>query len=239
MDVKELEREFKILAQPNDETCGPTCLHAVYNYYQDDLDLEQIISEVNMLKDGGTLAVMLGNHALKRGYDVIIYTYNLHVFDPSWFESETNISDKLLKQSQYKNDPKLKQATDAYLKFLKLGGQIKFAELKPKLLKKILKKGHPILSGLSATYLYKSPREISETNSYDDIKGEPSGHFVVVFDYNEKLKNFSIADPLKPNPMLDEVQHYRVSAQGLVNSILLGMITYDANLLIIQPKLNA
>ena len=27
------ELDLDILAQPDDETCGPTCLHAVYRYF--------------------------------------------------------------------------------------------------------------------------------------------------------------------------------------------------------------
>lgn len=52
--------------QPDDYTCGPTCLHAVYNYYNDDIQLEDVISQVDRLEDGGTLGVMLANHALQR-----------------------------------------------------------------------------------------------------------------------------------------------------------------------------
>ncbi len=74
-----------ILPQPDDTTCGPTCLHAAYRYYGDIISLTQVIREVRKLKGGGTLAVFLACHALKRGYQAKIYTYNLHVFDPTWF----------------------------------------------------------------------------------------------------------------------------------------------------------
>src|SRR5579859_887135 len=76
--------DFDIKAQPDDITCGPTCLHALYQYYNDTIALKEVINEVKSLKTGGTLAVMLGNHALQRGYDAHIYTYNLTIFDPSW-----------------------------------------------------------------------------------------------------------------------------------------------------------
>ena len=36
-------------------------------------------------RQGGTLDVFLANHALKRGYDATIFTYNLDLFDPTWF----------------------------------------------------------------------------------------------------------------------------------------------------------
>ena len=68
--------------QPDDMTCGPTCLHAVYRYFDDDVPLEQVVGEASMLDEGGTLAVLLGCHAQRRGYEASIYTYNLDVFDP-------------------------------------------------------------------------------------------------------------------------------------------------------------
>jgi len=77
-----------IQPQPDETTCGPTCLQAVYRYYDDDLPLEQVIEEHRQLREGGTLAVFLACHALRRGYKATIYTYNLEVFDPSWFVPE-------------------------------------------------------------------------------------------------------------------------------------------------------
>jgi ABC-type bacteriocin/lantibiotic exporter with double-glycine peptidase domain len=81
---------FDIKAQPDEVTCGPTCLHALYQYYRDEIGLKEVIAEVKSLKSGGTLAVMLGNHALKRGYKASLYTYNLNTFDPSWFKFSTS-----------------------------------------------------------------------------------------------------------------------------------------------------
>jgi hypothetical protein len=68
-----------IQAQPGDTTCGPTCLHAVYNYFGDKISLRNVIGQVKQLKGGGTLAVLLGCHALRRGYRAKLYTFNLQV----------------------------------------------------------------------------------------------------------------------------------------------------------------
>ncbi len=77
--------DLKILPQPTETTCGPTCLHALYRYFGERISLDRIIKEIPYLEEGGTLAVTLGNHALSRGYKATIYTYNLHIFDPTWF----------------------------------------------------------------------------------------------------------------------------------------------------------
>lgn len=226
---------LEIHAQPNDETCGPTCLQAVYQYYNDYQPLEKVISQVKTLKTGGTLAVMLGNHALARGYQATIYTYNLQMFDPTWFRGKVDLAAKLTEQREYKTAKKFQVATDSYLKFLEKGGKIKFEELNSKLIRSLLNQNLPILTGLSATYLYNCAREIGETNQYHDIQGEPTGHFVVVQGFDPVNKLAHIADPLEKNPISD-TQHYMVTLQRLVNSILLGIVTYDANLLIISKK---
>jgi len=228
--------KVNIKAQPDDVTCGPTCLHAVYNYYHETIGIDDVIRQVQQLKGGGTLGVMLGMHALERGYDVTLYTYNLHIFDPFWFsQPNVDLSEKLKQQMEYKSSQKIQYASKAYLRYLGMGGKIKFEELTVKLLKKYLTKKTPVLTGLSATYLYQSQREIGETNQYDDIKGEPAGHFVVINGYSRATKEVYIADPLHANPMSDS-QHYKVGIDRLLNAIMLGIVTYDANLLIIQPK---
>jgi hypothetical protein len=235
-DRQALFLNFDIKAQPDDITCGPTCLHAIYQYYHDDIPLKDVVNEVKSLKTGGTLAVMLGNHALKRGYKAHIYTYNLNVFDPSWFSlSQNKMIDNLKKQMRYKfRSKKLLVASKAYIKFIESGGTIQQTELDQHLLKKYLKKSTPVLTGLSATYLYGTQREIPATNKYDSIKGEPVGHFVIINGYEEATNTIYLADPMNPNPL--QSQYYSVSFDRLINSIMLGIVTYDANLLVIEPK---
>src|SRR3970040_464663 len=116
---KELVLEFDIEEQPDDVTCGPTCLQALYRYYNDDVSLKQLIREVKQLKNGGTLAVMLGNNALKRGYKATIYSYNLNVFDPSWAElSKRKVIRNLNHQMAFKHKRrKLQVASKAYIHF--------------------------------------------------------------------------------------------------------------------------
>jgi len=234
---KELVLGFDIQAQPDEVTCGPTCLHALYNYYGDDVPLTEVIRDVRKLKFGGTLAVMLGHHALKRGYRAHIYTYNLNVFDPTWFKSSSKkMIQHLHEQMEFKHKRrKLLVASEAYIKFLEAGGELRNSELDETLIKDYLRQSIPILTGLSATYLYGTAREIPQFDIYDSIKGEPAGHFVVITGFDENKDIAYIADPMEPNP-LGKGQVYGVSFRRLINSILLGIVTYDANLLIIGPK---
>lgn len=258
------EFHFDILAQPDDTTCGPTCLQALYSYYDDQVPLSRVIAEVPALAAGGTLAVLLGEHALRRGYEATIYTYNLEVFDPSWFKGEvtepltlqlakdqsggrpavklaeqvTNrqlLIQRLREQRQHKQWMKLQTASQAYETFLELGGTIRMQELNSKLIRGFLKKSVPILTGLSSTYLYFTKREIPESCKPDDVRGYPCGHFVVLCGYDQTTRMVSVADPYLPNP-LGEKHHYKVHLDRLIAAILLGVLTYDANLLVLEPQ---
>jgi hypothetical protein len=225
-----------ILAQPDEITCGPTCLHALYRYYGDDIPLNRLIGEIPMLEGGGTLAVWLACHALRRGYRATIYTYKLQVFDPTWFLPDgPDLRAGLEAQIRFKDDPKLRAASQAYLEFLDLGGTLRFEDLTTSLIRHYLKRSIPVLTGLSATYLYRSPREFGPRSDFDDIRGEPSGHFVVLCGYDKKERTVVIADPLLPNPVA-EGQLYDIDIDRVICAILLGVLTYDANLLIVQPR---
>lgn len=224
--------------QPDDYTCGPTCLHAVYNYYNDNIELDDVISQVERLDDGGTLGVMLANHALQRSYKAVIYTYNLRIFDPTWFELPDGIIEIKLKQmlDGLEKGSKMALAVQQYLKFLELGGEIRFKDLNANLLRYYLKRELPILTGLSSTYLYRCARErdAGDKMVYDDIRGLPTGHFVVLSGYKLNNRTVRVADPYSSNPEYSK-HYYDVKVDRLINSILLGILTYDANLLILEP----
>jgi hypothetical protein len=230
---------FDIRPQPDSTTCGPTCLHAVYRYFNDPIALSRVIAEVPALEGGGTLSVYLASHALRRGYRTTIIPYNLQIFDPTWSTVPPGtIAEKLRRQCALKRDlPGFERVTEGYLEYLLLGGRLKFEVLTVALIRKYLKRGIPVMTGLSATYLYNSAREYDLDGRvvYDDVRGESVGHFVVLAGYNRNTRRVLVADPFLPNPMADG-QHYSVDIYRLVCAIMLGILTNDGDLLIIQPK---
>ncbi len=231
--------QFEMQTQPDDVTCGPTCLHAVYRYYGDEIDLADVVAQAPQLEGGGTLGVYLALHALRRGYKATIYTYNLQMFDPTWFVRKgPDVKERLRAQMKHKDDSKLHVASKAYIEFLEEGGRLRFEDLSRALLRATLNRGVPILTGLSATYLYRCAREIGSDNSPDDLRGEPSGHFVVLHGYNRLRRLVSVADPLQSNPIANS-PFYEVQIDRLVCSILLGNFTYDANLVLLEPRQRA
>jgi hypothetical protein len=235
-DKMATDLQLEILPQPDTSTCGPTCLHAVYRFYDDDIGLEQIIAEHRSVRSGGTLAVFLACHALRRGYRATIYTYNLEVFDPTWFVPETrDLAERLQQQLRFKNDPRISEATQGYLEYLELGGRLRYQDLTPSLIRHYLKKNIPVITGLSATYLYQSPREFGPNDDYDDLRGKPAGHFVVLSGYNKAERLVTVVDPMHPNPVAPS-HTYDVKIDRVLCAILLGIVTHDANLLVIEPR---
>jgi len=234
---------LSIHTQPDDETCGPTCLHAVYNHYGLSINLEKVIDSVDRSASGGTMTPLLGKHALMHGFKTTIYINNLDVFDPSWFKhgraSREELIAKLTAQAKYKHEKKgVMEYSQAYLTYLELGGDVCFRTISVKLLKEYFKQKLPILTGLSATYLYGCAREqYLEDGSavYDDIRGTPCGHFVVLCGYDDKKKHIIVADPSRANPLSND-NYYKVNINRLINAIMLGVLTLDGNLLIIQPQ---
>jgi hypothetical protein len=227
---------LEILRQPDHLTCGPTCLQAVYRYFGDSIPLPQVIEEIPQLEDGGTLAVVMACHALRRGYDATIYTYNVNVFDPTWFKpGAAQLAERLEAQREATDSRKLRLACAEYLDFLQLGGTLRMEDLTSELIRKFVKNSTPILTGLSATYLYRARREFGRDSIPDDVRGFPVGHFVVLCGYDQSKRTVLVADPLHPNPLADE-QTYAVEIDRVKNAILLGIVTHDANLLIIEPR---
>ncbi|MCX7116205.1 MAG: peptidase-C39 like family protein [Gammaproteobacteria bacterium] len=233
---------LQIRTQPDDETCGPTSLHAIYQHYGLPISLEQIIQEVERSVSGGTLAPLLGKHALHNQFACTLYVNNLNLFDPTWFENEHTPASFLIKklraQRAYQRGRATIQASHAYENFLEMGGCIRFRTLNISLFKKYFEQNIPILTGLSATYLYQCAREWTTPEGecvYDDVRGAPCGHFVVLCGYDEKKRLVVVADPHRENP-ISHNNYYKVSISRLINAIMLGVYTFDANLLVIQPQ---
>ena len=116
-----LRLPVKMLPQPDETTCGPTCLHAVYRYWGEDARLAEVIARTRKMELGGTFAIFLACDALRQGYQATIYTYNLTVFDPTWFVPGVDIAERLQRQREVKQDARLQQVTEGYLEFLQPG----------------------------------------------------------------------------------------------------------------------
>lgn len=236
------EIKLDIQAQPDDVTCGPSCLYSMYRYLGDKtISLRQVMDQIERLDHGGTLIEVLACHGLRRGLHATIYSYHVDLLDPTWFAEDGGVHDpewvaeRLAQQLiAKKGDQRMRLATRAMQEFLRLGGDLRMEDLTPGLIARVLNSGTPILAGLSSTYLYQVSREIPETNEDDDVKGEPQGHFVMLVGYAPGKREVLVADPLSHNPPYHTAK-YRISIDRLVNAVMLGAITHDANLLVLTP----
>lgn len=224
-----LRLPVRMLPQPDETTCGPTCLHAIYRYWGEDEPLQDVIDRTHKMVHGGTFAIFLACDALRRGFQATIYTYNLTVFDPTWFAAGVDIAERLQRQREVKNDPRLRQVTAGYLEFLRLGGRLRLTDLSRPLIRGLLRRNLPILTGLSSTYLYRTAREYGPNDVPDDVRGSPAGHFVVISGYNRKERTVLVADPYGP------AQEYWINIDRVIGAVLLGIVTHDANLLVVHP----
>jgi hypothetical protein len=228
-----VELPVETLPQPDETTCGPTCLHAVYAYWNDREPLQAVIRRMRRLDSGGTYAVFLGSDALRKGYRARIYTYNLTVFDPSWFGNpRVDMRERLARQQRLKPDPRIYNATEGYLEFLELGGRIRFANLSQSLIGSVLRRRLPLLTGLSSTFLYRQPREYGPEDEPDDIRGVPQGHFVVIAGWHPKTRKVLVVDPYRPHRYGPSLRYW-LGIDRVVAAILLGIVTHDANVLIV------
>ncbi len=233
-----LHLPVKILPQPDETTCGPTCLHAIYRYWGRDDPLAEVIARNRELEHGGTFAVFLACDALRRGFQATIYTYNLTVFDPTWFVRGVDIAERLRQQREVKHDPRLQHVTDGYLEFLRLGGRLRLVDLNSTLIRGLLRRNLPILTGLSSTYLYRAAREYGPNDIPDDVRGNPAGHFVVMAGYDRAKRTVLVADPYGPHPY-GPSHEYWINIDRVLGAVLLGIVTHDANLLVVHPRRTA
>jgi hypothetical protein len=222
--------------QPDETSCGPTCLASLLEFHGEHDLLPDLLRSVPRLREGGTLGAFLGREALRRGYRARIFAYGPSVMDPTWFRLSRRVLAKRLRARASGRVPaKLRTALVALAEFVEAGGEVPWRELTPALLVSILRRGRPILAGLSATYLYRTPRERSRDNVPDALHGEPVGHFVLVCGYRGGGRSFVVRDPLATAPLARD-GGYSVAAERLVNSILLGEGTYDDLLLEVWPR---
>ncbi|MDP1927070.1 MAG: C39 family peptidase [Thiobacillus sp.] len=233
-----LRLPVKMLPQPDETTCGPTCLQAVYTYWGEDAQLQEVIDRTHKLTHGGTFAIFLACDALRQGYQATIYTYNLTVFDPTWFAPGVDIAERLQLQREAKQDARLRHVTTGYLEFLRLGGRLRLADLSRPLIRGLLRRNLPIITGLSSTYLYRAAREYGPDDEPDDIRGLPAGHFVVISGYDRKKRTVLVSDPYWRHPYSPS-HEYWVSIDRVIGAVLLGIVTHDANLLVIYPPQSA
>lgn len=161
--------ELDIQAQPDDQTCGPSCLYSLYRHFGDtELSLKQVIDQIEKLDHGGTLH--RGARASPRT-PPRLRRHHLQLPRPAprpylvrrrrrrSRRRRRRRSPQAAAPGQGRGDARFKLATKTLIDFLELGGDLRMEDLTPALLSRYIAAGSPILTGLSSTYLYGQARE--------------------------------------------------------------------------------
>lgn len=235
----ELRLPVPRLIQPDDVTCGPTSLSAVLRFHgHDKANLQAVIDATPTNPDGGTLAPHLGSAALSFGVRIRAHPLAVRIFDPTWRRLEhREILERLEARTGVLPDGPFRRVHEAWVRYMKTGGDIVLGELRTRELVRPLERGHPLICGLSVTWLYQQARERPLDNMPDDVSGMPVGHFVVITGYADRGRHFYVADPWPhpPFPGDDGTGTYLVPRRRLQQAILLGDATHDAVVLEVVP----
>lgn len=232
-DLPAVRLPVERIEQPDDLTCGPTALLQVYRYHGLRLSLAEVIGATRRNPDGGTLAVYLALSALEAGWHPTLYTFDLDVVDPTWEGLPAEeMARRLEARVEEVGGERLRRILRVYAELVRRGGEVRIVDLDRRLLVELLVAGHPVVAGLSATWLYRTPRELAEEP--DDVAGWPVGHFVVVSGYEPEGDRFLVVDPSRDIP-ISGTGVYAVRSERLMASILLSDTTDDAVLLVLDP----
>jgi hypothetical protein len=222
------------VVQPDDTTCGPSCLAQVAGFFGQQHTVPALAAGLSRLHHGGTLGVFLALRAMELGFEAAVYPLGVRVFDPTWWQLDAPaLVDRLHRRRDTLTEPLDREVIDAWVRFLRAGGHLRFAELTPALLRGAIDRGHPLICGLNVTWLYRESRE-QDDGTPDDVGGEQVGHFVTIAGYSGGGRRFDIRDPHWEAPYGVD-GHYRVGAWQLIHAILIGDRTRDAVLVELWP----
>jgi hypothetical protein len=210
----------------------PDLLAQVYRFLGYERAVDEVISDTRRNADGGTLGVYLGISALRNGFRPTIYTYNLRIFDPTWRRlSPPEISGKLRERRRFVRSRRLKRAIAAYVEYLGMGCRVPVFRARCGFLVGLLQTGHPILTGFERNVpLWVRSR--TQRGVRRRFAASPRGISSSCAGYYPRSDRFVVRDPSSNIPFSRNGK-YTVEARRLIAAILLGDVTYDANLLVL------
>jgi len=200
-------------------TCGPSSLQQILAYYGIEMDLKKIMRNVKIYKGGFAFMSDLATYVKKLGFDSKIICYDASIVDPTWSElSKRKIIQKLVKRFKFE-----KNGIKKLIKFLKVNGKLEIRIPTKELILSYLKKKVPPIICLSSTILRGKSRRYK--GKYDDIKGNPIGHFLVISGYDNGY--FIVTDPSRISKGIYKVKE---------DKLLFSWFFWGGWLLIIKPK---
>ncbi|MES2631197.1 MAG: hypothetical protein V4611_04530 [Patescibacteria group bacterium] len=232
--MQELINDIKHYYQPTNSSCGHASLAMLLSHYGDIDTPEDVINAcpVNLDEEGnekGSVSQELATLLLHRDYDVKLTTFDFQIIDLYWAGlSQSDILNRLEAVKDVRNVKSIgkiesKRYVNAYVEFLKAGGEIAIQPVpKSQMLRDMLKDG-PVFLNVSAHPLYNEGRlsygDVRETTP-DDMHGYISTHSVVLYGYNS-AGNFLLADPwegltvVEPETLLSAITAAQIECDNM------------------------
>ncbi|MBN1900523.1 hypothetical protein JW926_04265 [Candidatus Sumerlaeota bacterium] len=217
--------------QPDDISCGLSCLKMVLDYYDQEQDMQALSEICPPLYDIGLFDSQLGKTAIDLGFDVTIYTYNYRIFHPIW--NRLHLSDligKLVIKQACAMTPHQALSARHYIEYLQKGGELLFYPLSKELILAHLDQEIPVIAALDMSFLYDC------VAFYDEFSEYRATHFVIIHGYDPKRNVFHVCDPWHSIPIPHENGRYAVDADRVINAIFLGQDRNDSSLIVIRKK---
>ncbi len=175
------------------KSCGPVCLLNVYRYFGIKTELKDILKELRIDDKTTTYPAQLASHLLSNGLKTVFINTNPFVVSPSWKNIRNKeLVQKLTKWLKKNKKGRWEKSAKYLLKYLKKGGEIKICDLSTKMIDEYMAEGYLLICCLEESWIW-GERKIKGTNKFDDIKGEPRGHFIILYD--KEGEDYLVSDP--------------------------------------------
>lgn len=240
---KTIEHNITHQYQPTATTCSQTALSILMSCYGRNVTPQQIEAGVPQVRDdqgieAGTINVQLATWCLRQGFAVNLHSFDCQILDQSWSGlSATALLDRMQSTASALPIPSLgptgsKAYREAYIEFLRLGGQLTIdSHLTQQSIFELLQSS-PFLAGVCFHVLYKGEGKKRQINQFeyvpDDVNGRAMNHSIVVYGYNAE-GSLLVADSWQ-KPGLHVVEPER-----LVAAISAAQIECDNMIFTVSP----
>ncbi len=207
--------------QKDDFGCGPTTMGMVFNYFGEQENEAKILAALGgtfinkRTKHAGTFCVENAQYARNMGFNVICYTYNLDLFEPSAVHySKNQLRRHIVQKLKEEKDKINLRILKAYLNLIDSG--VDFRVKMPSLAeyRKFIDKKLPVMVAVNS----KIYRESDSSNNW-------SGHYIALIGYSSH--HFYFNDPIdgKEHKISDEKLWFALSNNILGSSAYMVVIS--------------
>ncbi|MBD3280341.1 hypothetical protein GF389_02360 [Candidatus Dojkabacteria bacterium] len=198
--------------------CGPLCLVNIFENLGDKALVEDIMEDLGVTENEITYLPQLALYAHKNNLKIKYLQSNPREISPNWKGLESDKYLETLKKFQEEMDKESiwKKNLKFLIEYIEAGGEIEVDDLSREKISQYLAEGYVVLAAVEQTWLW-GKRKVKGKIEYDDLKGKPSGHFVVI--YKEDGDDFLVSDPY-PTGLEGKEGLYRVSKDTMLVSIL-------------------